>query len=269
MGTRLTADALARGIEAIARTERRPHAIDAEWEVRPAEAAWRESAAADAPGVIADALAVVLRAADVTLARHALWLALPVIPEADLARVAAALREVADPDARVLAAHHLVGRGVGVPGWLREAIEATLGEAGERASRNQAATLDVLRKAAAEPERFAPEAAFRHGVRLFDEARYFEAHDAWEDLWRPMRSGERDFFRGLINLAVAMKKGTEGNKAGRARLLQRSSGLLAAYEPSHRGLDVRRLRAEMAASADDEGRPPLRLSRFVVDGDAE
>lgn len=269
MGTRLSADALARDIEAIARTERRPHAIDAEWEVRPAEAAWRESAKADAPGVVGDALAIVLRGADVTLARHALWLALPVVPDGELPRIAAALGEVADPDARVLAAHHLVGRGVGVPPWLREAIEATLAEAGDRASRNQAATLDVLRKAAAEPERFAPEAALRHGVRLFDEARYFEAHDAWEDVWRPMRSDERDFFRGLINLAVAMKKGAEGNPAGSARLVARSSGLLAAYEPSHRGLDVRRLRADMAARAEDEGRPPLRLSTFFADRAAE
>ncbi len=232
-------------------TEKRANAIDAEWVERPVEAVWRANARTRPAGFVARDLAELLVGADVDSARYLAWLALPVVPEADLPRIAEALGNMTSPDARVVLASLLIGRAASVPAWLRRAIERTLVEAAPHAARNMEATLDVLRKAAAEPDRFEPQAGLAHGARLFNAKRYFDAHEAWEDLWRPMRGAERDFFRGLINLAVAMKKAAEENPDGLLRLLDRASSMLRPYAPTHRNVDVTALLAALEQLSSD------------------
>lgn len=238
---------LAASIRELATAERRGNAIDTEWEPRGSEVAFRQRAKAAAPGALATALADVLRTADAADARYACWLALDAIADDDLPLVAGAIGAIADPDAGVIAALAMIGRTKSVPPWLRDAIRAALAEAAPRASRNQSAVIDILRRAAEEPEHFDLAGALRHGASLFNAGKFFEAHEAWEDVWRPMHGAERDFFRGLIQYAVAMKKAHEGNPAGALRLLERVDRLLAPYEPRHRGVDVTALRANVAA----------------------
>jgi predicted metal-dependent hydrolase len=48
---------------------------------------------------------------------------------------------------------------------------------------------------------------FARGARLFDAAEYFEAHEAWEELWREATDeSERRFLQGLIQVAAAFHK---------------------------------------------------------------
>jgi hypothetical protein len=78
---------------------------------------------------------------------------------------------------------------------------------------------------------------------------YYEAHDVLEDLWLAETGRDRDFYKGLIQLAgafVHMKKQRERPdhpKDGRrlrpaVRLLALSRGNLAPYAPTHLGLRV-------------------------------
>ena len=240
-------DDLVDSIRELAARERRASAIDAEWDVRASEVAWRRQALALAAGRVAGALAEVVREGDAEDARYACWLCLDAIPDADLPGFAARLGEVGDPDARVVATLALVGRARAVPPWLADAIRATITDAAQRASRAQEAVLAILRRAAETPAHFELGEALRHGARLFNAGKFYEAHEAWEDVWRPMKGAERDFFRGLIQLAVAMKKAREGNPAGVVRLLERADGLLAPYEPAHRDIDVTALRRRMSS----------------------
>lgn len=245
---------LGASIRELATAERRNNAIDAEWEARGSEVAFRQRAKASAPGALASALATVLRSANAIDARYACWLCLDAIPDDDLPLAGAALGSIADADARVIATLAMLGRTKAAPPWLADAIRGTLVEAAPRASRNQAAVVDILRRAAEAPQHFELGEALRYGSRLFNAGKFYEAHEAWEDVWRPMHGAERDFFRGLIQFAVAMKKAHEGNPEGVLRLLERVDALLAPYEPRHRGVDVaalrenaRVLRAEAAA----------------------
>lgn len=235
----------------LAESQQRPNNIDAEWVERPVEAAWRASAKARPAGDIARELADHLEDADLATARYLAWLALPVIPDGELRMVANALESMNGHDARIVVTSMLVGRAASVPPWLHTAIARTVSEAVPRASRNMEATVEVLLEAMEHPEHFEPQAGLAHGARLFNTKRYFDAHEAWENLWRPMRGGERDFFRGLINLAVAMKKAVEENPDGLLRLLDRASSLLRPYAPSHRGVDVTALIASMDRLASD------------------
>jgi predicted metal-dependent hydrolase len=66
------------------------------------------------------------------------------------------------------------------------------------------------------------QAGWLHGVRLFNDGRVFDAHEVWEDVWRPLPvSPERTFVQGLIQIAVAFHHNTTGNRVGAASLLKR------------------------------------------------
>ena len=43
----------------------------------------------------------------------------------------------------------------------------------------------------------------REGVELFRAGKFFEAHEAWEEVWRSTTPEPRDLFQGLVQLAAA------------------------------------------------------------------
>jgi len=103
------------------------------------------------------------------------------------------------------------------------------------------------------------EATFRAGVQLFDAGEYLAAHELFEELWESNEGGDADFFKGLIQAAVALHHLRAGNREGAMRLHAGHRRLLAPFLPRHRGLDLARFLEEMRATlADgaDGARPP-------------
>jgi predicted metal-dependent hydrolase len=90
--------------------------------------------------------------------------------------------------------------------------------------------------------------------RLMKSGRAFSAHEVLEDRWKHGPVEERDLWRGLAQLCVAMTHAQRGNAVGAQRLLERAEGLLDTYGatagPTY-GVDLaracRRARAEVAA----------------------
>ena len=89
--------------------------------------------------------------------------------------------------------------------------------------------------------------AFAKGVAQFNDRLYFECHDTLEDLWSGVRGPSRDFFQGLIQVAVAFHHLTRGNLAGAESLLLRALGRLAKYPERYYGFDLAALRAELTS----------------------
>lgn len=57
---------------------------------------------------------------------------------------------------------------------------------------------------------------FVEGAEHYDAGRYFEAHEAWEHLWRALPPGEEKLqVQGLIQLAVSLEHHRRGNPRGR------------------------------------------------------
>lgn len=86
------------------------------------------------------------------------------------------------------------------------------------------------------------------GVALFNRGDWFEAHEAWEDAWRESIGAERDFYQGLIQLAVGLCHHFNGNPRGATRLYHNARARLEAHGPRHLGIDVERLLDDMATS---------------------
>lgn len=99
------------------------------------------------------------------------------------------------------------------------------------------------------------------GADLFDGGALYEAHEAWEDVWRAAPAGERrELLQGLIQVAVALLHRDRSNPAGAATVGRRASERLAALPPTLCGVDVAGLRALLVASlAEPPGAPLPRL----------
>ena len=76
------------------------------------------------------------------------------------------------------------------------------------------------------------------GLDLIRAGSFFEAHEALEDAWRAAPDGERDFFQGLVHVAVAWYQAERGNRVGCERQLEKARRRLSAFAPEHRGVDV-------------------------------
>ena len=71
-----------------------------------------------------------------------------------------------------------------------------------------------------------------------------------EEAWRAAEADERDFFQGLVHVAVAWYQAGRGNRTGCERQLDKATRRLGPYTPTHRGVDVAALlnRVEEAAA---------------------
>jgi predicted metal-dependent hydrolase len=94
------------------------------------------------------------------------------------------------------------------------------------------------------------EAAFKHGLDEIRAGRYFEAHEQLEDAWRAAPAEERDFFQGLVHVAVAWYQAGRGRPVATGRQLEKAARRLARFSPAHRGVDVDDVLAQVAAAQD-------------------
>ena len=86
---------------------------------------------------------------------------------------------------------------------------------------------------------------YRAGLALIRAGSYFEAHEELELAWRAAEPEERDFFQGLVHVAVAWYQAGRGRRVGAARQLEKASRRLAAYAPSHRDVNVASVLAQV------------------------
>lgn len=81
--------------------------------------------------------------------------------------------------------------------------------------------------------------ALNKGINLFNERRYFEAHEEWESEWRLMTEGEeRTFFQGLLLASGAFLHYVRQECAGATELLERSIAYLRTGIEDHPDINV-------------------------------
>jgi predicted metal-dependent hydrolase len=112
------------------------------------------------------------------------------------------------------------------------------------------------------------ERLFREGVALFNGARYWHAHEAWETIWRAAPERERDFFQGLIQVAAGLLHLQRRNARGARNKLSEGVAKLRPFEPVHHGIFVNELigRADRLIRELDAGYTPYLIPpviRFV------
>lgn len=86
----------------------------------------------------------------------------------------------------------------------------------------------------------------RSGLMKFNEGAYYKAHDALEAAWVADQGAGRDLYRGILQVGIAYHQIERGNYRGAVKMLLRVRQWLDPLPVRCRGVDVARLRADVA-----------------------
>ena len=86
------------------------------------------------------------------------------------------------------------------------------------------------------------------GLEAIRSGKYFEAHEELELAWRSAVPEERDFYQGLVHVAVAWYQAGRGRPVATARQLEKAARRLGPFAPAHRGVHVADVLMQVAAA---------------------
>jgi len=113
------------------------------------------------------------------------------------------------------------------------------------------------------PERPLPP-LLEEGISLFNQGRFYEAHEVLEDAWRASEEPLRRFLQALVQVAVGLHHYSRKNLAGARSLLARGGTKLEDYATGYCDLDVEALLAAVQGwrNALEQGLPPPPFPRL-------
>ncbi|MEX1248882.1 MAG: DUF309 domain-containing protein [Anaerolineales bacterium] len=104
------------------------------------------------------------------------------------------------------------------------------------------------------------------GIKLFDNGHYWEAHEALEDAWKAETGPVRYLYQGILQAGVVYLQIERNNFLGMAKMFERCKKWLRPWPDVCRGIDVARLRHDVAAAVAAAGKlGPGNLDQFDRD----
>jgi predicted metal-dependent hydrolase len=88
---------------------------------------------------------------------------------------------------------------------------------------------------------------FEQAIAAFNHQAYYLAHDLLEQIWHDSESSDRNFYQGLLQLAVGLYHLQNHNWKGTAILLGEGIGKLRRYYPEYENVDLEKLLPEAIA----------------------
>jgi predicted metal-dependent hydrolase len=93
-----------------------------------------------------------------------------------------------------------------------------------------------------------PEELLQLGIDLYNAGHYWNAHEAWEEVWLESERGLRNFYQGLIQVSAAFVHVTRNRYPGGVKLLGSGIEKLDLYRADFMGLDLASLRTGARAA---------------------
>jgi uncharacterized protein len=87
-----------------------------------------------------------------------------------------------------------------------------------------------------------PAEHFEEGLELFNAGRFFECHEAWEEVWKRTHGDEKLLYQGLIQAAVAILHAERGNLEGAVSLCEKAMAKLDPLPAVHENLTIGEMR---------------------------
>lgn len=79
---------------------------------------------------------------------------------------------------------------------------------------------------------------FWHGVEQFNSGQFYACHDTLEALWIESTESDKNFYQGILQIAVALHHLENRNWRGAVILLGEGSNRLRRYPENYGGIDV-------------------------------
>lgn len=89
----------------------------------------------------------------------------------------------------------------------------------------------------------------RLGIERFNKGEYWLAHEALEDAWYAAPAPIKEMYRGILQAAVVCYHISQQNYRGALKVYQRSQKWLNPLPEICQGVDVSRLRRDLAAAS--------------------
>jgi len=110
---------------------------------------------------------------------------------------------------------------------------------------------------------------YKDGLELIRSGRFFEAHEELELAWRAAPDEERDFYQGLVHVAVAWYQAGRGRPVATASQLAKAARRLGPFAtgpfaPAHRGVDVADVLAQVTRAQETVAAGSLELEPPVI-----
>ena len=81
---------------------------------------------------------------------------------------------------------------------------------------------------------------FKQGIQAFNERRFYDAHEFWEEIWLDHKVEDAKFIQGLIQLSVSYFHLFNQNLNGARSMIKKCLGKLEGFDMSW-GIDVNSL----------------------------
>lgn len=89
------------------------------------------------------------------------------------------------------------------------------------------------------------------GIELFNQRKYWEAHEAWEEIWKNAKGDEKLFYQGLIQAAAALLHYDRNNTRGAHLCINNSLKKLENLPTPYMSLELNRLCKNLRIFLDD------------------
>ncbi len=99
-----------------------------------------------------------------------------------------------------------------------------------------------MRNSHGEIEKLHPKAI--KGILLFNQRRFFDAHEELEIAWRDEKTQIRDLYRGILQVGVAYYHIQRRNFSGAKKLFQRSQKWLEPFPNRIHGINLKKLKQD-------------------------
>lgn len=91
----------------------------------------------------------------------------------------------------------------------------------------------------------------REGIILFNEGKYFEAHEELEAAWKDEKGKIRELYQGILQAGVTYLHITRGNYAGAIKVYARSMKWLKGWPETCRGVGIGQLRNDLDVAIEE------------------
>ena len=85
------------------------------------------------------------------------------------------------------------------------------------------------------------EVNFLNALNLFNNKKWYEAHDAFEDIWNTVDGDERQIIQGILQVSVSQFHLSKGNYNGATILLGEGLGRIKTRTNNNLGIDLETL----------------------------
>lgn len=87
---------------------------------------------------------------------------------------------------------------------------------------------------------------FLHGIELFNDGYFFEAHDFFEDIWIDSTTEEKKFFQSLVHISVGCFHLISGNYIGSKNQFEKFIDKVSKFSPVHYEINVENLISQIS-----------------------